>query len=282
MICTENYSKIDLLKEAIKEADAVIIGAGAGLSTSAGLHYEGERFEKYVGEYGKKYGYNHMYHAAFHSYPNLEAHWGYWSKHIYYNRYDFVPNNVYANIKKFIENTNYFVLTTNADHLFIKTGFDKERIFYTQGDYGLFQCSKSCHNKTYDNEEIIKKMVDNQKDLAIPSELIPYCPLCKAPMDTNLRKDYFFVEDEGWHQASKRYRNFLREQNAKKILMIELGVGGNTPSIIKYPFWETARANKNSIYTCINLFEANAPKDIEERSICIQNDIQEVFEELIK
>ncbi len=282
MVSTENYSQLDRLKSALEDADAIIIGAGAGLSTSAGLDYSGARFEELVGEYGAKYGYNHMYHAAFHSYPSLEAHWGYWSKHIYYNRFAFEPNNVYANIKKFIENKDYFVLTTNADHLFIKTGFNKEKIFYTQGDYGLFQCSKACHHKTYDNEDIIRKMVESQVDLCIPTELIPYCPKCNAPMDMNLRKDFSFIEDEGWNEAAKRYRTFLKEYNTKKILMIELGVGGNTPSIIKYPFWEIARTNKNAIYSCINLFEAHAPADLQKNSICIQEEITEVFQELTK
>ncbi len=282
MISTESYSNIERLKSALADADVVLIGAGAGLSTSAGLDYGGERFENLVGEYGAKYGYSHMYHAAFHAYPSLEAHWGYWSKHIYYNRYVFEPNEVYANIKKFIKDKDYFVLTTNADHLFIRTGFDKAKIFYTQGDYGLFQCSKACHHKNYDNEDIINKMVSSQVDLCIPTELIPYCPKCNAPMDMNLRKDFSFIEDEGWHEAAKRYRNFLQNHNGKKILLIELGVGGNTPSIIKYPFWEIARTNKNAIYSCINLYEAHAPADIYKNSICIQDDITEVFAELTK
>lgn len=278
---TKNYlEQIDKLNKAIKQADTIVIGAGAGLSTSAGFTYSGERFEKYFDDFIKKYGFDNMYSGGFYAFESLEEHWAYWSRYIYINRYVNPPKPLYENILKLIKDKDYFVITTNVDHCFQKAGFDKKRLFYTQGDYGLFQCIEPCCQKTYDNEKVIKDMVKEQKDMKIPSELLPVCPNCGKPMTMNLRCDNTFVEDEGWHKAAERYQNFIRTRINTKILFLELGVGYNTPAIIKYPFWQMTANNKEATYACINYGQASVPNDIIKKSICINEDIFKVVEDL--
>lgn len=273
-----NYlSEIEQLRKAINEADAILIGAGAGLSTSAGFIYSGKRFEEHFKDFIDKYHFRDMYSGGFYDFPSLEEFWAYWSRYIYINRYKDAPKDVYNLLFEIIKNHNYFVLTTNVDHCFQKAGFAKERLFYTQGDYGLFQCSTPCHNKTYDNEEIIKEMFYKQKYMRIPSNLIPKCPVCGKMMTMNLRSDDRFVQDEGWYKAAQRYQAFLKQYKNKKILFLELGVGSNTPGIIKYPFWQFTMDNPNAIYACINLGEAVVPRQIKDQSICINEDIEKIF-----
>ena len=272
--------KISRLKQELNTADAVVIGAGAGLSTSAGFTYTGERFQKYFGDFIAKYGFRDMYSGGFYPFDSLEEHWAYWSRYIYINRYLDAPEPVYSGLFQLVQEKDYFVLTTNVDHQFQKAGFDKHRLFYTQGDYGLWQCSKPCHQKTYDNETIVKKMLAEQKDMKISTELVPYCPVCGAPMSMNLRADDTFVEDGGWHAAARRYEDFLRHHEGEHILFLELGVGGNTPVIIKYPFWRMTAENPRAVYACINLGEAYAPREIMDRSICIDGDIGNLLKKL--
>ena len=267
------YDKISRLKQELNTAAAVVIGAGAGLSTSAGFTYTGERFQKYFGDFIAKYGFRDMYSGGFYPFDSLEEHWAYWSRYIYINRYLDAPEPVYSGLFQLVQEKDYFVLTTNVDHQFQKAGFDKHRLFYTQGDYGLWQCSKPCHQKTYDNEAIVKKMLAEQKGMKIPTELVPHCPVCGAPMSMNLRADGTFVEDDGWHVAARRYEDFLRRHEGKHILFLELGVGGNTPVIIKYPFWRMTYRNPKTVYACVNLTEAHCPEEIQKRSICIDGDI---------
>ena len=277
---TGNYSdEIKRLKKAMEESDAVLIGAGAGLSTSAGFVYNGERFEKHFSDFGKKYGFQDMYSGGFYPYETPEEMWAYWSKFIFVNRYMDAPKPVYDQLLTLVKDKDYFVITTNVDHCFQKAGFDKKRLFYTQGDYGLFQCSEPCHEETYENEDMVRAMVEQQKDMKIPTELIPKCPKCGKPLTMNLRSDDKFVEDEGWHQAAERYENFLRTRKGK-ILFLELGVGYNTPGIIKYPFWQMTAKNPDATYACVNYGEAVCPEDIRNQSICIDGDIGQVIEEL--
>lgn len=280
---TESYSEqINRLKNEIENADAIVIGAGAGMSASAGFTYDGERFEKHFADFHQKYGITDMYSGGFYPYNSLEKYWAWWSRHIYVNRYDIAAGKPYTDLLNIVKNKNYFVLTTNVDHQFQLAGFDKKRLFYTQGDYGLWQCSKACHDKTYDNEETVRQMVSEQKDLKIPSELIPKCPVCGAPMTMNLRCDASFVQDEGWYAAASRYEDFIRRHKGLRILFFELGVGANTPVIIKYPFWKMAAENKQATYACINYGEAVAPREIEKQSICINDDISKVLKDLAK
>ena len=275
---TENISdNIEKLKEKIRTADAVVIGAGAGLSTAAGFTYSGERFEKYFSDFRKKYGFEDMYSGGFYPYQTPEEHWAYWSRYIFVNRYQDASKPVYENLLKFVIDKDYFVITTNVDHCFQKAGFDKKRLFYTQGDYGLFQCSEPCCQETFDNEAIVLEMLKQQKDMKIPTELLPVCLHCGKPLTMNLRSDDKFVEDEGWHKAAERYENFLRTRSGLKILFLELGVGFNTPVIIKYPFWQMTAKNPNATYACVNNGQAFCPTEIQHKSICINNDISDVI-----
>ena len=268
------------LRRALDSADAVLIGAGSGLSTAAGLTYTGERFERYFGDFIAKYHIPDMYAGGFYPFETLEEYWAWWSRHIFYNRYVDAPLPVYRDLLALVRDQDYFVLTTNVDHQFQRAGFDKKRLFYTQGDYGLWQCMQPCHNKTYDNEQTVRRMIEQQRDMRVPTELVPHCPVCGRPMTMNLRADDTFVEDEGWHAAAGRYADFLRRHEGLRVVFLELGVGGNTPGIIKYPFWRMTRDNPQATYVCINAGEAFAPHEISKQSLCIQGDIGEVLQRI--
>ena len=276
----KRQNEIDRLRAALDCADTVVIGAGAGLSASAGFVYTGKRFEKYFSDFAAKYGIKDMYSGGFYPFATPEEHWAYWSRYIYINRYMNAPKPVYETLLKLVADKDYFVITTNVDHCFQKAGFDKKRLFYTQGDYGLFQCSEPCCQETFDNETVIREMVERQRDMKIPNELLPNCPHCGKPMTMNLRCDDAFVEDEGWHRAAERYENFLRTRNGQKMLFLELGVGYNTPVIIKYPFWQMTAKNTDATYACINQGQAVCPQEIERQSICMNADIGQVLQSL--
>ena len=285
--------KIQILQQKIKEADAVVIGAGAGLSTAAGFTYSGERFDRYFSDFAEKYHFSDMYSGGFYNYDTLEEYWGYWSRYIYVNRYMDAPTDLYDRLFALVKDKDYFVLTTNVDHCFQKAGFDKSRLFYTQGDYGLFQCSKPCHRGTYDNEELVKKMVVSQGyhieggkltvpegtqiRRTVPTELVPQCPKCGRPMSMNLRADNTFVQDAGWDAASKRYQKFMEDHRGQNVVFLELGVGYNTPGIIKYNFWQYAYNWRNAFYVCINKGDAYVPKEIENKAVGIDADLAEVI-----
>lgn len=292
---TKNYlEQTEKLKRELAQADAVVIGAGAGLSSSAGFVYTGERFMHYFSDFKAKYGFQDMYSGGFYPYSTLEEHWAYWSRYIYINRYMDAPKPVYHKLYDLVKDKDYFVLTTNVDHCFQKAGFDKHRLFYTQGDYGLFQCSRPCHQNTYDNETIIREMIKAQgygidmdgalvlpksasPKMMIPSNLVPHCPKCGEPMSMNLRADHTFVEDKGWHFASERYKQFLRRHQHMNVMFLEAAVGFNTPTIIKYSFWHMTKEWKDAVYVCLNYGEAYAPDEIKRKSICINGDIGDIL-----
>lgn len=290
--------QIDRLKKELEMADAVVIGAGSGLSTSAGFTYRGERFERYFFDFALKYGIRDIYSGGFYPFPDTETYWAWWARHIYYNRYIDAPKPVYARLLELVKEKDYFVITTNVDHQFQRAGFDKKKLFYTQGDYGLFQSVNPAVQKTYDNVEWVRKAMEAQgfkKDsegifqvpeskeitMKIPTELIPKCPEDGSDVTMNLRADDSFVEDEGWHKAAAAYSDFLRQHANLRVLYLELGVGGNTPGIIKYPFWQMTSENLGAVYVCVNYGEAVCPREIEKRSICINGDIGTVLEECI-
>lgn len=278
---TSNYSaELERLRSALDAAETVVIGAGAGLSTAAGFTYSGERFRKNFADFEEKYGFHDMYSGVFYPYETPEERWAFWSRNIMLNRYTEPPKPVYGDLLSLVKNKACFVITTNVDHCFQKAGFDKNRLFYTQGDYGLFQCSGPCRAETFDNEESIRRMYERQRDMKIPSELLPKCPHCGKPLTTNLRADDKFVEDEGWHKAAERYSDFIRSRKNSRVLYLELGVGYNTPVIIKYPFWQLTAANPKAVYACVNLGEATCPQEIAAQSILIDSDIARVLDEL--
>lgn len=274
-------SEMQRLKEELEIADTVVIGAGAGLSASAGFTYSGERFKKYFADFEEKYKFHDMYTGGFYPYQTLEEYWAYWSRYITVNRYMDAPKPVYQRLLDIVKDKDYFVITTNVDHCFQKAGFDRKRLFYTQGDYGLFQCSEPCCNETFENEGMVRQMVEQQKDMRIPAGLLPICPHCGKPLTMNLRADNTFVEDEGWHLAAERYQNFLRTKENGKVLLLELGVGYNTPGIIKYPFWQMTLKNPKAAYACVNDGEAVCPKEIEKQAVCIDGDIGTVLDDLV-
>lgn len=275
--CSQQMNR---LRDELKNADAIVIGAGAGLSAAAGLTYDADRFEKYFSDFHRKYGITDMYSGGFYPYETWEEYWAWWSRHIYINRYDTAAGKPYVELLNLVKDQDYFVLTTNVDHQFQLAGFEKKRLFYTQGDYGLWQCGRACHLKTYDNKKAVLRMVEAQRDMKIPTSLIPKCPICGAPMTMNLRCDDTFVQDEGWHEAAERYETFLRGHDGLRVLFLELGVGTNTPGIIKYPFWRLTAKNPKATYACVNLGQAMAPYAIAGQSICIHRDISAVFKEL--
>ena len=271
---------IQRLKGTIDGAESILIGAGAGLSTAAGFTYSGERFQRFFPDFIKKYHFRDMYTGGFYPYRSKEEFWAYWSRYILINRYENPPKPVYQKLLDLVTGKDYFVLTTNVDHCFQKAGVDKARLFYTQGDYGLFQCSTPCHRRTYDNYETVKRMVEEQRDMCVPTELVPHCPVCGKPMAMNLRADDTFVEDLGWSEAASRYMDFVQAHLDKKLLLLELGVGRNTPGIIKYPFWRITAQNPNATYVCINFGEADCPKELENRALLLNADLADVIEAL--
>ena len=290
--------QIKRLRQEIDEAEAIVIGGGAGLSTSAGLSYVGSRFSDYFTDFAREYGIHDMYSGGFYPFPDEETYWAWWSRHIYCNRYVDPPKPVYNRLRELIGDKDYFVITTNVDHQFQRAGFDKDRLFYTQGDYGVLQSKYPGAETTFDNEEIVLKMMEAQgferddkgefrmpagKDvsLRVPSELIPRHPEDGSVVAPHLRADDTFVENEGWKRASHAYAMFLREHEGKRVLFWEIGVGDNTPVIIKYPFWQMTRDNPNAFYACVNREQAFCPKDIEDRSACIVGDAGELISRLL-
>ena len=289
--------KVQELKERIQKADAVMIGAGAGLSTAAGFVYSGERFQRHFDDFSRKYGLQDMYSGGFYPYKTREEFWAFWSRNIWVNRYMDAPGSTYADLFRIVKDKDYFVLTTNVDHCFQKAGFNKKRLFYTQGDYGLFQCSKPCCQKTWDNEETVRGMIlaqgfeigaDNElllpegrrAALTIPTELLPKCPNCGRPLTLNLRSDDKFVEDEGWKAADVEYECWLTAHQNANIVYLEIGVGYNTPGIIKYNFWQQVYRNQNATYACLNMEELQVPDQIKDRAILIGGDSSAVIREL--
>lgn len=285
------------LKNELVNADAIVIGAGAGLSTSAGLTYSGERFDRYFFDFKHRFGITDIYSGGFYPFPDNETRWAWWARHIYFNRYVDPPKPVYKELIELVKGKNYFVVTTNVDHQFQCAGFEKARLFYTQGDYGLFQSVNRKLQKTYDNEEWVYQAMEAQgfvKDengvfqlpgdrniqMRIPTELIPKCPDDGSDVVMNLRSDDSFVEDEGWHRASAAYADFLKKHENDHVLYLELGVGSNTPVIVKYPFWQMTLTNDKATYACLNLSEAYCPEEIAVQSVCLDGDIGHTFEQI--
>ena len=296
--------RIKEIREAIKDAEYIIIGAGAGLSTAAGLEYGGQRFIDNFSDYISKYQMTDMYTAGFYPFETLEEKWGYWSKHIYINDVGAEGTRLYEKLHELVKDKQYFVITTNVDNQFTKSGFPSNKVYATQGSYNYFQCSKACHDSLYKNTGIIKEMVDNiDEELKIPGDMVPYCPKCGEPLDTNLRKDSYFVEDVYWHKQKEAYQKFLNEAKNHKTVLLEFGVGFNTPAIIRFPFesmtekmpeWTLVRFNLEYLQVAVKvngnwklvpfdlLGNYSLPNDFNKRYIPVSEDIETVVDELLK
>lgn len=268
---------VEALDEALSACDAVVVGAGAGLSTAAGMSYSGKRFDDHFSDFRDAFGITDMYSGGFYPFSDLRTYWAWWSRHILVNRYDVEPGAPYLALRRLLEGREWFVVTTNVDHQFQLAGFDEDRLFCTQGDYGLFQCARNCSGKTYGNEDQVRAMAARQTGLRVPADLVPRCPDCEAPLVPNLRINGSFCEDEAWCAAAARYDGFRRRHARGRVLYLELGVGANTPVIIKYPFWEAVGRNEDAVYACLNWGEACAPQAIASRSILIDTDIDAVL-----
>ena len=269
--------RLDKAKKAIDEADYILIGAGAGLSTAAGIEYTGERFERYFKDFIEKYDFTDMYSSGFYPFKTSEEKWAYWARHVFANRYDVGKTDVYQKLLKLVEDKDYFVLTTNVESQFWINGFEDERIFATQGDYGLLQCENACHNKLYPNKDQVFEWMDETEDFKIPSELVPKCPVCGGEMDLNLRKDNFFVEDEKWHEMNRNYSNFLTEVDGK-IVFLEIGVGFNTPSIIRYPFEQMTYDNSDATLIRLNKDYSDAIPQNKEKTISFDENVEDILD----
>lgn len=277
----EYEKRIENAKYRINNSDCIIIGGGAGLSDSAGIHYSGKRFTDNFKEFIAKYGMEDMYSSSFYPFKTEEEKWGYWAKHIYINRYEVCETKLYLDLFELVKNKEYFIITTNVDYQFYKAGFDHKRIFAVQGDYGYLQCAKGCHNKLYYNEEIIKEMIEKTVYCKIPNALIPKCPVCGGKMDINIRKDQYFVQDMAWYEANNKYNDFLNKSNDKNVVFFELGVGYNTPGIIRFPFERMTSRNKNSVLIRINKYNFEGEKENIKQSIIFDEDVAEVIKHLL-
>ena len=265
---------LETLRRWLAAADAVVVGAGAGLSASAGYTYSGVRFDAHFADFAARFGIRDMYAGGFYPFPDAETRWAWWSRHIFWNRYDPIPKpQVFADLLALVRGKDHFVLTTNVDHTFQRAGFDKRRLFYTQGDYGLWQCSKPCHARTYDNERDVRAMLAAERDLRIPAALVPRCPVCGREMAMNLRADDTFVQDEGWHAAAARYSDFLRRHERASTLFLDLGTGFNTPGIVKVPFWQMTLRWPRARYACINTDANLLPAELRDRGLHLRADI---------
>lgn len=277
----ETLNNIENIKKLIDEAEYVLIGGGAGLSSSAGIEYSGKRFEDTFKEFIEKYHFTDMYTSGFYDFKTQEEKWAYWAKHMYINDIGMKATDLYKEILELVKNKKYFVITTNVDDQFYKAGFDKDRIFATQGSYAYIQCSCACHDKIYNATDMVKKMVENIKDCKIPSELVPKCPVCGENMEVNLRKDAYFVQDDNWYRQNERYGEFLDNTKDKKVLLLELGVGFNTPGIIRHPFEQMTYNNNEWNLVRINKDNTSTFFDIEDKIIKIKDDISAVFSQKI-
>ena len=276
----EYNSRILKAKQAIKQADYIIIGAGSGLSTAAGLLYNGEKFEKDFKEFIEKYHFDNLYSASFYEFKTQEEKWAFFAKMIKLNRYNKNPLKLYQELYEIVKNKEYFVLSTNVDGQFYNSGFAKEKVFEVQGDYEYLQCENACHNKLYNNEKLVKKWIRNIKNCKIPSNLVMKCPVCGGNMDMNLRKDANFVQDENWHKASNNYNKFLDRIKNKNVVLLEIGVGFNTPGIIRFPFEQMTANNEQITLIRINKDYPLPMLEIKSKTISFDEDTNKIIEDL--
>ena len=276
----EYNSRIIQAKQAIEQADYIIIGAGAGLSTAAGLLYSGEKFKKDFKEFIEKYHFEDLYSASFYNFKTQEEKWAFFAKMIKLNRYNETPLKLYQELYEIVKNNEYFVLSTNVDGQFYNSGFDRKKVFEIQGDYSYLQCENACHNKLYNNKELVEKWLRNTKNCKIPSDLVMKCPVCGGNMDMNLRKDANFVQDENWYRQSEKYEDFLSRSKGKNVVLLEMGVGFNTPGIIRFPFEQMTANNVKTTLIRINKDYPNPMLEIKNKTISFDEDTNKIIEDL--
>lgn len=269
--------RMERAKAALREADCVLIGGGAGLSAAAGLEYGGKRFQSQFAPFIRKYGLTDMYSAGFYPFPTQEEKWAYWAKHILVNRYDPPAAALYAALRRMAGGTDFFVITTNVDGQFAKAGFPPEKLFATQGDYRYLQCARGCHDRLYDNEALVREMAAHTVNCQIPSELVPRCPVCGGRMAVHLRCDPYFVQNNAWYDAQNRYEQFLRHAAGRRVVLLELGVGYQTPVIIRYPFEQITFQNKKATLIRLNRDDPGGAKENAARTIAFNEDMTEVI-----
>lgn len=281
-----NYiEKIQHLSELIYNTDAIVIGGGSGLSSAAGYnHYHWSSvFLKQMGVFQEHYGFTSPFAGFYHCFSSLEEQWAYYAA---YTRAIQTADigKPYLDLKNIIGNKPHFIITTNIDGQFERV-FSTKHICDFQGNFRYFQCSQPCHDTIYNNETSIEKIFFNINKFRVPSELVPRCPKCGRQMVPWVRDDAF-LEGESWKLSLKNYYDFLEkwllQNNSSKVLLLELGVGDMTPSIIKLPFWEITEKNANVTYVCINKNKSSMPMHIKDKSLHITGDLSLVLEELKK
>ncbi|WP_404900444.1 Sir2 silent information regulator family NAD-dependent deacetylase [Priestia filamentosa] len=275
-------ARIEKAKKEIEDTEFILIGGGAGLSAAAGITYGGKRFTDNFSAFIKKYGLTDMYSSGFYPYKTQEERWAYWAKHIYVNRFEPGPTILYKDLYQLVKDRTYFVITTNVDSQFEKSGFPVDKIFEVQGNYGYLQCAQGCHDKLYYNESLVREMIKKTVDCQIPSELVPICPVCGGNMDPNLRINQYFVQDEKWYKQNKLYNEFLKQSEGKRNVYIELGVGFNTPGIIRYPFEQMTYHNEKATLIRLNKENSTGMKENADKTVTFNEDIKEVVSEILR
>ena len=279
----ELLERIERARTLLEGADRVLVGAGAGLSAAAGLRYDGERFHRGFAPFIERYGMTDMYSAGFYPFPSEEDRWAYWARHVWANRYEPPALPLYRCLLEAIHGKEWFVLTTNVDAQFEKAGFDPARIFAVQGDYGFNQCARGCHDSLYPNRELVEDILaaaDEGDPTRAPSGLVPHCPVCGGPMAAHLRIDGAFVENAAWHDARERCLRFAEGVRDERTVLLELGVGWNTPSIIRLPFDRLATSCDAPLVR-LNRDDARVPDGREGRAAGLQGDIAELLPQIL-
>lgn len=270
------------LAQELNKADAVLVGAGTGLSEAAGFTRTAPYFTRHFSDFIDKYGFEDLCTAARFNYPSQEEKWAFWSRAIYLYRYSPAPRPVYNTLFEIIKDKDYFVITTTADHMFQKSGFDSDRLFYTYGDYGTWQCSQPCNDATYDNEDAVRKMMEAQRDMKVPRSLIPICPACGRKMKVNLLTDDSFVENDGWYRAEERYEHYVRSHKSGRIVFLDIGTTASTPIIIKCPFTQMTYENPLATYATIADCALPEAEEIKDRALYVNNDIEQSLNQLLR
>lgn len=272
---------LERVSAALAKTPAVLIGGGAGLSAAAGIDYSGDAFRRAFADYIARYGFSDLYSSGFYPFPTEAERWAYWARHVDYAAVKPPAMPLYVRLLELVRGKEYFVITTNVDAQFEKAGFAPERLFAVQGDYREMQCANACHRKVYSNLDAVQRILETTQDLTIPAGSVPRCPVCGGRMEMHLRIDEHFIEDEKWHRAARRYEEFLAGHAKGETVLLELGVGFNTPTIIRYPFEELAFFNRGALLVRLNRENIPLRLPIQSRTVTITEPMQAVVAQLL-